>query len=375
MNTYIAKSGDTVSSIAIQFKITETVLLNDNPFLVGYGNYLRGGEIVRIRPVEDMIDLIVSKSEKVVADASLIIEERRPSDIMDYPLNEIEWNGYTVTTAVIGVVSVNRPTDLLIEVGVGETQKTERLIAEQSFTVKDIREVNGVLHYDVGGGKLIKAEDAMYYPLPEEERNKLNALVTVEPPPKREQVSNNLKDPHKFPNSMTHSYRRSRLQVSSGKSTYTIELRVMNVNRSRNYEYSPNRTNAGWTVHVGGKGLPVISVSCYWLDTLTNRESKDYDKIFNKYMAPRNESDFFSSPLVSFLHKGTEYKGFILSDSLSDDSNQPLTQSFNFSFLVLSENNLQEGNGTKMVIDRGKIGEHQFLSDINNVFKNVVTGE
>lgn len=375
MNTYIAKSGDTISSIAIKFKITETILLNDNPFLVGYGNYLRGGEIVRIRPVEDMIDLIIAKSEKGVTEAGLVVEERKPSDILDYSLNEIEWNGYTITTAVVGVASVSRPADLLIEVGTGNLQKTERLSAEQSFTVKDVREVNGVIHYDVGGGKLIRADDAIYYPLPEAERNKLNALITVEPPPKREQVSNELKDPHKFPNSMTHSYRRSRLQVANEKNTYTIELRVLSVNKSRNYEYNPNRTNAGWTVHVGGKGLPMISVSAFWLDTLTNRESRDYDKIFNKYMAPRNESDYFSSPLVSFLHKGTEYKGFILNDSLSDDANQPLSQAFNFSFLVLTENNLQEGSGTKMVIDRGNIGEHQFLSDINKVFKNVVTGE
>ena len=387
---HTVKQGETLIYIARIYGISPILIKEKNPW-IPEDEELFPGEIITIPSISEIVEDNLKEVEGKLEEAKKEFASKNPSNVIipDSSVT-VDWGNISFNSNQIGIVVIVKTTKLIRRVGKGKYQ-VDRVVQKNS-TYRCYGEVsdNGGM-FSVGGELYVKKTEGYFMPLPPEKKKELE---------QKEQAGNvidtdlsnivnqngqtskgpeySTKKPHDLPQLMMAGYRRSRLQVKKEDgSLVNLEMRVTGFVRSRNNQYSPTQTNAGWTVHVGGPGLAVLSVTCVFLDTKTNRESADYDEMYKKYMEPSGSNKYFKSPLVSFLHKNVEYKGFITNDNLTNDASSPITEGFTFSFLVLSENNLKEttSQNTKFNIDRGGKDELTFFSDLTNVLKNPITGK
>ena len=184
---------------------------------------------------------------------------------------------------------------------------------------------------------------------------------------------------YNIPEFQMPGYRRPIMQVKRPDGKYvTMELRVTNGNFGYSNQIQPNQTNGGWLLNIMGKNLATLSLNGYFLDTKTNREAQDFMRNYKSYLTPRNTDKYFSSALTTIVYKSTEYKGLVVSLNVSDDSQQPLNQRFTMQFLILKEKDLTSSQMSNQylskTIARNGLSEPAFLSDLNNLLANPITG-
>lgn len=392
MFVHTVKVGETLESIAKLYRITVQDIINENAFLL-VNEKVYGGEDLNIPEFSDVVNKILDDSEKAAQNKLEQNKNKMPSNqIIPDSTVTLDWGGFTFKTGQIGVLVIVRNTNAFKRVGANKYQKDKSLKKNGAFRCYGETSENGGM-FSAGGELYVRKSDAYFMPLPEDKLKELNKSPSTGTVIDRDKVDISGIDigkaveakpefkstrPQDLPQLMMPGYRRSRLQVKKADGgIVNIEMRVLSCVRGRSNEYVPTRTNSGWTVHASGSNLTVLNVTCYFLDTLTNRESKDFDKLYKQHLTPKNDGAHFRSELVSFVHKNVEYKGFITNDSLADSSERPLSQDFSFSFLVLSENDLTSTSQaqTRFTIDRKKQGEIEFLSELSNVLKNPVTGK
>lgn len=391
---YMVKPGESLSSIAIKFGVPISLIIEKNPFLLE-GETLYGGEQIFIPEPEEVMEKILGDADKQIDKKEEVTENKLPTNqIIPEKTITVDWGNLSFKKGQLGVAFMVRDS-VIYKIEKKDTVKEHRKMkVNSSYRVYGETEINGGMFY-VGGGQYILKKDSYFMPLPPDKVKELEDKTNKKPgtsqttpkdeikvpdlvPPKLEEKPT-IPDPSNYtmPQMTMSGYRRSRLRFTMKDGKYkTVELRVLSVNRGRTNQYAPTRTNAGWSVHVGGAGLTVLTVSGFFLDTLSNRERDDYDVIYNQYIKPKSNDKYFESPLVTFVHKGVEYKGFIQSDNSADDSNTPLYQSFNFTFLVMTERILRSTDiaAQEFAIDRKKQDEITFLSDLSNMLKNPITG-
>lgn len=397
MKYYTAKSSDTVDSIAEKFGVPKYVLLDRNPFLE-VDQHIAGGEIILIPPQSDYIDDVIKEAEDKLKEAEKALEERYPTnDIVPKESITLDWGSFKFSKGQLGIAIMVADSNI-IKREKDKGYKKDRAIKKNStFKVYgETKENNGM--FAVGNEQYVLKSKAYFMPLPADLKKELDKKTsesggkgsvgqTIDTEKvdvtdinlgATEETKINTNKPQELPQLMMPGYRRSRLQVKREDGGVTnLELRVLGMTRSRANNYQPSQTNTGWSIHVGGASLGSINVNAVFLDTLSNREYKDYNKIYKTFIQPRTFGKYFESPIVSFIHKNTEYKGFITSDTIADASTSPLSQSFSFSFLVLTENELDSKSEVlaRFTVPRKSVDEITFLSDLSNMLANPITGK
>lgn len=393
MKYYTAKSTDTVDSIAEKFGVPKDVLLDRNPFLE-VDQHIAGGEIIIIPPQSDYVDEIIKEAEEKLKEAEKTMEERYPTnDIVPSETITLDWGSFKFSKGQLGIAIMLGDSNIFKREKEKGYKKDRAVKKNSTFKVYSETTENGGM-FAVGNEQYVLKSKAYFMPLPNDLKNELDKKTssggvgqTIDTEKvdvtdinlgasEETKIQNN--KPQELPQLMMPGYRRSRLQVKKEDGGVTnLELRVLGMTRSRANNYQPSQTNTGWSIHVGGASLGSINVNAVFLDTLSNREFKDYNKIYKAFIEPRTFGKYFQSPVVSFIHKNTEYKGFITSDTISDASTSPLSQSFSFSFMVLTENELDSKSEVlaRFTIPRKSEHEITFLSDLSNMLANPITGK
>lgn len=380
MIVYTVKTDDTLSQIAYKYQTTVAIIMGDNPHVTDK-NVIHPNTKLEIRTSEEFAKDKVSSAKSSSSIATATMASASPPSTGMSKSVVIDWEGLTVKENQLGIVSVTKNTSLYTIGADGKLKVSRPLEKNERFRMYgEIAEHGGM--YMVGG-TYIKKSDASFDAVPE--AYKLNTaspgdVTVVHGTTTRKEVQSKMtSEDMVIPQFSLPGYRRLRMQVKKpdGK-VLSMEFRAQSFNAGYSNHFSPSRTNEGWAVHVGGRNLTMLQINGFLLDTEANREADDFLINYDANFTPKNSDKYFSSALTTILHKDREYKGLISSLNVSDQADMPLDRKFSMQFMVLSEKSLGgagiTGN-TGLTINRGKVDEPTFMSDLKNMLTNPITGK
>lgn len=379
MINYTVKPNDTLSQIAYRYQTTVAILQGDNPIIVD-PNRILPGWVLTIRTSEEYAIDKARKAKSTSKKADITQTTTSPSSA-GLTTKKVMFEGTEVKKGQIGVVTFIRDANLYKLNASGELVVLRKVKKNDGYRVYKIVGANSVI-YDLGSA-FAKQEDVVYKSIPAELMGPpLPGTAIVVGPgtrPATIKTSDKNAEGARIPQFEVPNHGRTRMQVTKPDGQkLSLELRILSMNRGYSNQYSPQRTNAGWAVHVGGKNLTMLNFNGFLLDSVSNKEVQEFVEIYKEYLTPKNNDRVFSSKIISILHKGIEYKGLITALNLSDDANTPVDQKFGMQFMVLSEKSLTSSEIKKnweFVIKRDGRDESDFLSDIKTMLTNPITGK
>lgn len=402
MITYVVKPGDMIGVLAVKFKTTIRILMNDNPFIPVTQKLEPGWKLNVYSPEEnakrytdtayERIESAHRIKEALVTSEHMLSTPRTPvyykerlvlegqvgfiKTLQETPLIEAQANGYlkTVTTLpageILGVYEVCILKDELMYLVDGY-----RWVTTNPETVR----YEEIPKYNLDGK--IKPENIFTTSAVEVKNNQSlvspsnSTFVGSGAAPTFEKANDGLAS---IPLFETPNYKRPVMNLKNAiGETKTIELRLTGFTASYSNTVQPATTNGGWMINVRAHGLPVLNIGGILLETKANDEFADFMQVYHKYMAAQKSGDYYALGVSTLFYKQTEYRGIVIAFSYSDAPEQALHRKYNIQMLVLKEKNLSatEIAAIKTVVDRRGQDEKTFRSDIGSMLANPITGK
>jgi hypothetical protein len=409
--TYTVKEGDMLGVIAVKYKTTIRILMDDNPIIPTNQKLLPGWKLKIYTPEEnakrhsETAQVLVERAEELMS--SLETHEYMLSNPDE---DEITYKGRIVLPGQIAFARVIQPTDLINiqangyrkfirKLSVGEILRVYETVSFQEgfYLVNNYQWVTSNPQYiqyeaipnEILMGKFVlptnefralAGTDAVSVnvvgPKPSNEQYKVapQSFIGSGPAPTSTNKSNIAPTTPLFerPN-----YKRPVLQMKNGAGESTnVELRVLGFSANYGNSVRPSNTNAGWMLNIGANNLPTLNISGFLMETKAQNEFNDFMDRYHKYLEANRSGDYYAMGISTLFYKKTEYKGVVVSFSYSDREDESLHRKYNLQMLVLKEKNLSNTDISKIptVTSRGGQTEAVFRTNIVSMLLNTVTG-
>ena len=381
MINYTVKSGDTLSALAYKYQTTIQIIMSDNP-VIKSKDKIQVGWTLKIRSSEEYAKAKAQAAQKAAKTGSQVSQTVAPASSKVQVDNNYNWKGIPVANGQIGLMVANGNVWMYTINSKNALVQKKQMKKGDSYRVYAKVSTHGGL-YDIGASSFVKQTEVTFSPIPSNYVSNPSPGSSIDAEdaiwtrdPVKQTPTTSTSSVSNIPQFQRPGYRRPVLQVKSGSSTTTMELRVDAVGRGYSNQIQPNRTNAGWLVNVMGQNLPTLNISGYFLDSRYNREMTDFMDRYKKYFIPGKSGKYYSMAIATFLYKNVEYKGLIGSLNVSEQAAEPITSRFNMQFIVLSEKSLSTSEIDKIpkIVNRGGVVEANFLSDLVAMLTNPITG-
>lgn len=403
-----------IGVLAVRYKTTIRILMNDNPFIPTSQKLEPGRKLAIYSPEENAKRFTDTAYEKIEAAHRLKETLETSEHMLSKPRTPVYYKERLVLEGQIGFAKTIKETPLIEVQANGYLKIIRTLPVGEILGVYEISVLKNELVYLVDGFRWITTnpEKVRYEEIPQ---YNLDGKIRIENKPKAKMATKSLSaSPATVatstalvkPNDSSFvgsgpspkftgknakndglasiplfempNYKRPvmNLKNAEGKST-TIELRVTGFSANYTNNVQPASTNGGWMVNIRAHGLPVLNISGFLLETKAHNEFDDFMKLYHSYLAAKKSGDFYSLGISTLFYKKTEYKGIVVSFAYTDTSDQALHRKYTMQMLVLKEKSLSatEIKEIKTVIDRKGLSEKAFRSDIGAMLANPITGK
>lgn len=180
-----------------------------------------------------------------------------------------------------------------------------------------------------------------------------------------------------IPSLEAHAFKRPILRMKNADGeTKAVELRALGFSANYANRVQPSNTNAGWFINVRASDLPTLTITGFLMETKTADEFNDFMSRYRRYLEAKKSGDFYSLGISTLFFKRIEYQGIIVGFNFTDRSEETLHRKYTLQMMVLKEKSLSYSDlsGIKTVVNRRGKTERAFRSDIGSMLANTVTG-
>jgi hypothetical protein len=412
MIIYEVNPGDLLGVLAVKFKTTIQILMNDNPIIPPDQSLKTGWKLTIYEPLENA-QRFADAAYKQVEDAHALRTSIETNEYLlgtDY--TPVTYKNRTVSQGQIGYLKTLKETPLLElqangyvktirQVGEGELLKVYGVAIQNEdsmFVVDAYRWVTSdpevVIYEEIPKAILEgKYRLANYTTAYSADNGKMSALNSSD---KLTAAQSNLLTPQtwigsgtpvpqearktavsSFPTFKHPGYKRPVMQLKNAKGeTTNIELRVLGFNASYQNNVQANMTNAGWMINVRASNLSTLTISGILLETKGTNEFDSFMDRYYKYLTATKTDDYYSMGISTLFYKQTQYQGVVVGFSYSDQEVDTFHRKYTMQMLVLKEKRLSssEISAIKTVVSRRNLSEAEFRSDLGAMLANSITG-
>lgn len=409
MITYTVKPGDILAVLAVKYKTTIQILMNDNPFIPSNRKLNAGWKLTVYEPYENA-SRFVGTAYKQVEEVHRLRESVETNEhLFSTDRTPISYKNREVSQGQIGFARTLKETALTELQANGFAKLVRWVPAGELLNVYGEAIHKGASLFIVDAYKWITSdpEFVSYEEIPQEvlegkfrllnnsqslnsPRSALAATATSSktttkllepktyigagtPPTDTEKKP----DVTTFPTFQHPGYKRPVMQLKNAKGeTTTIELRVLGFSANYQNNVQAAMTNAGWMINVRASGLPSLSISGILLETKGTNEFDDFMDRYYKYLQATKTDDYYSMGISTLFYKQTQYQGVVVGFSYTDQEVETFHRKYTMQMLVLKEKRLtsKEISEIAPVVSRNKMSEETFRSDIGALLANTITG-
>lgn len=414
MITYTVKPGDMIGVLAVKYKTTIRILMNDNPFIGSDQKLQPGWRLSIYEPAENAKRHSETAYEQIEKVHQLKSSLENNQYMLSTPRAPLYYKERLVLEGQIGFVKTKDNVELM-EIQSNGYEKTIRVLPKgEILRVYEVLTLQGQTTYLVDGYRWITADSdrVLYEEIPlenidgkirikkQESVFGIQSLVSASATTTNTQ-SNNLfqvtpqtfvgagpqpvyKEQNTTTNLMSNpffvrpNYKRPVMQLrNAAGETTNIELRVLGFNASYSNNIQPATTNAGWMVNIRAHNLPVLNISGFLLETKDSNEFDSFMSRYHKYLAAKKTDDYYALGISTLFYKQTEYRGVVTAFSYSDQEEQTFHRKYTLQMLVLKEKSLSASEIAKIptVASRKGLSESNFRSSIASMLANPITGQ
>lgn len=408
MINYVVKPGDTLSVIAVKYRTTIQILMEDNPFIGTDQKLSLGWKLTIYTPEENAKRNIRFMYEQMDRINTLKASLETSEHMLSKPRNPVYYKGRVVLEGQEAFARTLAETPL-IEVQANGFKKTIRTLPVGTILrVYERGYMDGLIYYLVDEYRWVSSDPSVvhYDPIPAYE---LDGRIQIDNPKKSYLQTFAASGPKKTtsnltiaPKSMIGSgpapsyskandglssmplfeapdYKRPILQMKNAKGdSKTIELRALGFNANYSNSIQPAATNGGWMINIRAHNLPVLNINGLLMETKANDEFNDFMTRYHTYLKAAKTDDYYALGVSTLFYKQTEYKGIVVSFSFTDRSEESLHRKYNMQMLVLKEKSLslsERKNIDTVVSRKGFSTEDAFRSNIGAMLANPITGK
>lgn len=424
MINYVVKPGDMIGVLAVKYKTTIRVLMDDNP-IIPVNQQLQSGWKLKIYTPEENAKRHSETAYAQIEKAHALRNEIQNTDyLLAMPSEPVYYKEREVLDGQIAFAKIVKPTPLLEMQSNGYTKVIRTLSKGEILRVYEVTTFNDGM-YLVDGYQWITTDPSivLYDEIPqynldgkihiaplELKSNKPRSMSTfstlsaaaIKPTPTvGSGTPQKVKKGTIKPTSMIGSgatpkyskkndgissigiferpsYKRPVLQMKNAKGdTSTVELRVLGFSASYSNSIAPAPTNSGWMINIRANSLPTLQISGFLMETKAQNEFNSFMDRYKKYLQASRSGDYYSMGISTLYYKKTEYKGIITSFNFSDREEESLHRKYTLGMIVLKEKTLSSSELKKVptVVSRGGVSEATFRSSLAGMLANPVTGK
>jgi hypothetical protein len=406
------KPGDMLAVLAVMYKTTIQILMNDNPFIPLNRKLATGWKLTIYEPYENACRFVDTAYNQVEAAHKLRDSVETYGYLLNTDRTPIYFKKREVNQGQIGFVRTLKETPLTEIQANGYVKVIRSVPAGELLKVYGVAIHKGESLFVVDAFKWITSdpEITFYEEIPQvildgkirlvnnhttdSQRYSMALAGTQTAPPIQtpqllapdvwigggSPVTDTGTKPSvtAFPTFQHPVYKRPVMQLKNAKGeTTTIELRVLGFSASYQNNVQTSMTNAGWMVSVRPSGLPSLSISGILLETRATNEFDGFMERYYKYLQATKTDDYYSMGISTLFYKQTQYQGVVIGFSYTDQEVETFHRKYTMQMLVLKEKRLssKEISAITPVVSRKTLSEEQFRSDIGALLANTITGD